>query len=324
MVNRRRTTGAGGSLIVVTIVAVLGYTYVPPVTNLVNGVAGWVTDARQPDLPDSGAAGSQLASDVLDALGSHDVAGSSSTSPDVATPGPPSDPSSPPMTDGAADPSHADPAETAVSGSPTAGTDPSAPAARTALLGLDDLPVKGRAPTTGYSRDQFGPAWTDDTTAPLSHNGCDTRNDILQRDLTDIVFKSGHCVVASGELADPYSGTEIAFVRGQDTSGAVQIDHRVALANAWVTGAQQLSPAERADLANDPLELQATSGILNEQKGDGDAATWLPPNMQYRCVYVAAQISIKIKYQLWVTGPEKDAMDAVLATCPDQPLPVTG
>ncbi|QIK50336.1 DUF1524 domain-containing protein (plasmid) [Gordonia terrae] len=192
-----------------------------------------------------------------------------------------------------------------------------APAANKALATLDTLEVKGRAPKTGYDRALFGQAWTDDVTVDSGHNGCDTRNDILRRDLTNIVLKPGSngCAVQSGTLADPYTGTTIPFVRGQQTSSAVQIDHVVALSDAWQKGAQQLSAAQRTDFANDPRNLQATDGPTNQQKGDGDAATWLPPNRSYRCTYVARQVEVKAAYQLWVTQAEKDAITRVLGSC---------
>jgi hypothetical protein len=207
---------------------------------------------------------------------------------------------------------------------PTSTTDASrAPATTTALSGLATLPVKGRAPLTGYSRTQFGPAWTDDVTVADGHNGCDTRNDVLRRDLTDIVIKPGTrgCTVARGVLQDPYTNTIINFTRGENTSAAVQIDHVVALGDAWQTGAQQLSLAVRTNMANDPLELLAVSGPTNERKGDADAASWLPPNKAFRCSYVAIQVAVKIRYHLWLTPAEHQAVEGVLATCPSQPLP---
>ncbi|SDI91210.1 Protein of unknown function [Frankineae bacterium MT45] len=203
-------------------------------------------------------------------------------------------------------------------------TTPIKPVSGTALAELASLPVKGRAPKTGYSRAQFGPAWTDATNSPGGHNGCDTRNDILARDLISVTYRSGHCVVASGVLHDPYTGKTIRFVRGVATSTAIQIDHVVALSNAWQTGAQQLTAQQRIDYANDPAVLLAVDGPINEQKGDGDAATWLPPNTSYRCSYVARQVAIKKKYRLWVTPPERDAIARVLATCPSQTAPVVG
>jgi hypothetical protein len=182
-----------------------------------------------------------------------------------------------------------------------------------ALEVLATLPVKGRAPKTGYSREQFGPAWSD-----VDHNGCDTRNDVLRRDLTALALKPGtrDCVVLSGVLADPYTAAAINFLRGNATSTAVQIDHVVALSDAWQKGAQQLSPDQRLSFANDPLNLLAVDGPANQSKSDGDAATWLPPNKSYRCNYVARQISVKSSYGLWVTQAEHDAMARVLSDCP--------
>ncbi|ANI91388.1 HNH endonuclease family protein [Dietzia timorensis] len=186
-----------------------------------------------------------------------------------------------------------------------------------ARIGLPMLEVKGRAPKTGYERELFGQAWSDDVTVAGGHNGCDTRNDILARDLDNIVFKEGtrDCVVLTGTLADPFSAELIEFQRGKGTSQAVQIDHMVALSDAWQKGAQQLSEEERRNFANDPLNLQAVKGSLNSQKGDGDAATWLPPNVGYRCEYVARQIVVKQEYRLWVTAAERDAMDRELSRC---------
>ena len=182
---------------------------------------------------------------------------------------------------------------------------------------LATLPVKGRAPKTGYDRALFGQAWAD-----VDRNGCDTRNDILQRDLTAITFtNSVPCKVQTGTLADPYTGTSISFQRGSGTSTAVQIDHVVALSDAWQKGAQQLTAEQRTAFANDPLNLQATDGPTNQKKGDGDAATWLPPNKAFRCEYVARQISVKAAYGLWVTQAEHDAMANILAGCTGQPAP---
>ncbi|WP_125615033.1 HNH endonuclease family protein [Specibacter cremeus] len=183
-----------------------------------------------------------------------------------------------------------------------------------AVAVLATLPVKGRAPRTNYDRAAFGQAWLD-----ADRNGCDTRNDVLRRDLAPPVMAAGSgCVVASGTLHDPYTDTLIAFRRGADTSAAVQIDHVVALGNAWQTGAQRLSAVQRQSLANDPLNLLAVDGPANQEKGDGDAATWLPPSRKFRCAYVARQISVKAAYGLWVTAPERDAMRRVLRLCPGQ------
>ena len=179
---------------------------------------------------------------------------------------------------------------------------------------LEELAVKGRAPKTGYSRSEFGNGWS-------KWGKCDTRQRILARDLIDVVLGDDGCTVLTGVLIDTYTGKTIEFVRGSGTSSAVQIDHVVALSDAWQKGAQQLTPAEREQLANDDLELLAVDGPANMQKSDSDAASWLPSNKAFRCQYVARQIAVKIKYSLWVTSAEKDAMARVLGGCPGERLP---
>lgn len=184
-----------------------------------------------------------------------------------------------------------------------------------AVDALAKLDIKGRAPKTGYSRDIFGGGWR-------STDDCNTRDEILARDLSQTEIKD--CKVYSGVLDDPYTGKRIEFARGPDTSDDVQIDHVVALSDAWQKGAQYLSYQTRENLANDPLELLAVDGEANQQKGDGDAATWLPPNKPYRCRYVARQIAVKQKYDLWITSAEYDAMQRILSKCPEQELPAVG
>ena len=178
---------------------------------------------------------------------------------------------------------------------------------------LDGLEIKGRAPKSGYNRSEFGDAWTDDVNVAGGHNGCDTRNDMLRRDLLDVV--SNGCVVLSGILNDPYTGTSVDFLRGEGTSALVQIDHMVALSDAWQKGAAQWDEVRRQEFANDPRNLQATLGWINTQKGNGDAATWLPPDKSYRCVYVSRIVDVKSAYGLWVTQAEYDAIARVLDQC---------
>ena len=195
----------------------------------------------------------------------------------------------------------------------------SAQAAAPAVIDvIETMAVKGRAAKTGYTRAQFGTAWKD-----VDRNGCDTRNDTLNRDLSAVIYKvdSENCVVISGILVDPYSGETINFLRGVTTSSDVQIDHVVALSNAWQTGAFKFTLEKRTALANDPLNLLAVKGRLNSQKGDGDAATWLPPKKSYRCQYVARQVAVKFKYGLWLTAPEKAAILKLLQPCPGQLIP---
>jgi hypothetical protein len=188
----------------------------------------------------------------------------------------------------------------------------------TATALLATLTVKGRAPTTGYSRSQFGPAWAD-----VDRNGCDTRNDVLARDLANETFKAGtrNCVVLSGWFTEPYSGRTVTFRRGAATSSLVQIDHVVALGDAWQSGAQQWAAGRRLGFANDPLNLLAADGGLNGRKGASNAASWLPPNKAFRCAYVARQVAVKAKYDLWVTPAERSAIATVLSTCPGRAAP---
>jgi hypothetical protein len=183
-----------------------------------------------------------------------------------------------------------------------------------AAAALDTLEVKGRAANDNYDRTAFGQAWMD-----VDRNGCDTRNDILRRDLGGVQFTEGsRCRVAAGQFHEPYTGAVVTFTRGAESSKAVQIDHVVALGDAWQKGAQQLTAQQRQSLANDPLNLVAADGPANQEKSASDAAGWLPKNKAFRCHYVARQISVKAAYALWVTQPEKDAMKRVLASCPQQ------
>lgn len=182
-----------------------------------------------------------------------------------------------------------------------------------ALSVLATLAIKGRASKTDYKRIVFSDGWA-------KMGNCDMRNLILQRDMVNVTLID-NCKVRTGELHDAYSGKTIEFVRGAGTSDMVQIDHVVALSNAWQTGAQGLSSEARYHFANDELNLIAVDGKTNQDKGDSDAATWLPPNRDFRCQYVARQIAVKKKYGLWLTSAESDAMKSTLSRCPGQKLP---
>jgi hypothetical protein len=189
----------------------------------------------------------------------------------------------------------------------------SAQPAQSASETLQTLTVKGKAPKTGYSRDSFGPAWFD-----VDGNNCNTRDDVLKRDLQERQM-DGSCRVLAGVLfPDPYTGAPIRFVRGRSL---VDIDHVVALGQAWESGAAQWSFPQRVRFANDPLNLLAVSASANRQKGDREAAAWLPSNRGFRCAYIARQIAVKSKYKLSITSSEKAAMQRVLATCPNEALP---
>ncbi|ACV79087.1 HNH endonuclease family protein [Nakamurella multipartita] len=306
MASRRPTAGLAGSVIVVFILLSFGYFHLPGFVPLVQQAFRWTFAVSEPpQLPDAAAVGDQLAAGLLDALNEASAAETPSGASDAPS-------------------SSADTPTTDTIPAPAGGPTPEVRPGMDAAAALNTLPVAEPVLRTGYSRDQFGPAWTDENTAHLGGNQCDTRNDILGRDLTQVTYRSGSCLVATGTLHDPYTGTDIAFTRGQDTSAAVQIDHVVPLGDAWVTGAQNLSDLQRVDLANDPLNLLAVSGPINERKSDGDAATWLPPDTDYRCEYVSRQVAVKLEYALWVTPTEHDAIAGVLAGCPGQPLPGEG
>jgi len=187
--------------------------------------------------------------------------------------------------------------------------------AGTALAALAELPVKGRAPKTGYDREQFGGDWA-------SIDGCDMRQRILQRDLRRIIYQAGSdCEVSSGILNDRYSDERIIFHRGG--ASEVDIDHVVALGDAWQKGAQQWSYRRREQFANDPLNLLAADASANRSKGDADTASWLPPSKHFRCDYVARQIAVKRRYRAWVTAAEKNRMARALSPCSDARLPTS-
>lgn len=167
-----------------------------------------------------------------------------------------------------------------------------------------------------YSREEFGPRWAD-----VDRNGCDTRNDVLRRDLADAEIRGGTrgCVVQAGVLEDPYSGARVSFDRSRDPE-AVQIDHVVSLSDAWSSGAWRWDAQYRAAFANDPLELVAASAAENNAKSDATADAWLPDDPADACALVVRQVSIKVRTELSVTRAEHDAMARVLDGCGDLTL----
>ena len=182
--------------------------------------------------------------------------------------------------------------------------------ARLAVEVLEELEVKGRAPKTGYKREEFYGGW------PMV-DGCNLRQRILKRELGDTAVLDG-CTVVAGEFDEPYTGQHVVL-KDKTEVAKIQIDHVVALSDAWQKGAQYQDYETRNKLATDPLNLLAVDGKANQGKSDGDAATWLPPNKKFRCQYVARQVSVKYKYGLWVTEAEKDAISRVLQNCPNEP-----
>lgn len=178
---------------------------------------------------------------------------------------------------------------------------------------LDKLEIKGRAPETGYERAEFYKTWP-------TIDGCNLRQRILRRELGESArLDVDGCTVVGGELDEAYTGQHLIFYEKADLSKGLQIDHVVALSDAWQKGAQNLMAEKRYELATDPLNLIAVDADANQQKSDGDAATWLPKNKSFRCQYVARQVSVKYKYRLWVTQAEHDAISRVLVVCPNEP-----
>jgi hypothetical protein len=180
---------------------------------------------------------------------------------------------------------------------------------------LEGLPVKGWDRAQDFRRSRFGEPWSDDVDVEFGHNGCNTRDDILRRDLADLQLRRGTCLAQRGVLHDPYTGQTIVFVRGPETSNTVQIDHVVSLSDAWYKGARSWDDQRRLDFANDPRNLLAVDGQANFDKAFRDAGGWLPPNEAFRCAFVARQIAVKTDYRLWVSAREKQAMARVLKTC---------
>lgn len=180
---------------------------------------------------------------------------------------------------------------------------------------LKQLQVRGWDRTSDFQRYQFGEAWSDDVNVEFGHNGCNTRDDILRRDLKNLVVRPFTCFAQSGTLVDPYTATTIAFTRGPQSSNSIEIDHVVSLADAWYKGARAWDPQRRLDFANDPRNLLAVSPQANFDKAFRDAASWLPPNQAFRCDFVARQIDVKTAYGLWLSAKEKKAMADLLARC---------
>ncbi|MGV1010107.1 MAG: HNH endonuclease family protein [Dermatophilaceae bacterium] len=207
------------------------------------------------------------------------------------------------------------------SGQSTASSDPSGviDSART-LATLEVIAVRPSLP--GYDRScaagrqcVFGPAWSDDVTVEYGHNGCSTRDDILRVQLRNVVTKTGTngCVVISGDLDDPYTGTHTHYAK----SGEVQVavDHVVALAASWDLGAHQWSLAQRRNFANDPRNLLVTTASANTAKGELTPAQWRPATPAGRCLYAQRYIEVSDAYALPVTTADRAALLQNLGDC---------
>jgi hypothetical protein len=204
-------------------------------------------------------------------------------------------------------------------GTPSASESSTASSAGTALGLLGTLEVKPEDKSVTYNRELFGEPWED-----VDGNGCDTRNDMLMRDLDNITVAADECKVLKGTLIDPYSGKPIDFDRSKGGGGGLDIDHVIALSAAFSTGASSWPAEKRLQFANDPLNLITSASGPNRAKGDKDASEWLPAtagNPAFNCRYVARQVAVKAKYGSWITPAESKAMKVVLDTCPNEPVP---
>ncbi len=170
-----------------------------------------------------------------------------------------------------------------------------------------------------YRRAAYGESWDDDNSAPGGHNGCDTRNDILNRDLVDksfVAIKRCPAAVATGTLHDPYTNAVVPFVRGNRTGASVQIDHIVPLALAWDLGARDWPDDLRLRFANDPANLLAVAGKPNQDKGDQEPAHWMPPNQAFWCQYAVQFVEVLRGYALPVDTPSAGVLRDAASTCP--------
>lgn len=199
-----------------------------------------------------------------------------------------------------------------------------------ALTELDKI-TTGTPHLAGYAgnREQLFGKWQN--SSQLCGSGT-TRDLIMKRDMTDVAMTKA-CKVQTGVLQDPYTGKTIRFDRSK-SSLTVQIDHVVAVQDAWASGLWGASAQERLTYANDPDVLLAVDGPANEQKGSGvaslissksrQAATraqwggevWMPSNKAYRCDYMVKRVEIKTKYGLSMTQAEKTETKKVLEACP--------
>lgn len=180
-----------------------------------------------------------------------------------------------------------------------------------ALTALEQLAI-AQPIQTPYNEKAFGPRWAD-----IDRNGCDTRNDVLKRDLVDVTTKPGtrDCVILTGVLHDPYTGQTINFTRGVATSSDVQIDHVIPKAWAWRQGAADWDQEKRTQFANDPLNLLAVDGTTNTSKNDRGPSLWMPPVESYHCLYAERFVQVLDTYDLTVSPEDHAALQGELSSC---------
>ncbi|PVG84666.1 deoxyribonuclease [Nocardioides gansuensis] len=153
----------------------------------------------------------------------------------------------------------------------------------------------------------FGPAWTDDHDGVGGHNGCDTRQDVLLRQMRDIELRWGsECRIYEARLTDPYTGEELTW---RDDGYWIAVDHVYPLARAWHGGAWAWSQRRRVAFANDVRrELLAVSAAVNDAKGAAGPAEWLPPRRASRCAYGRRYVAVAAQWDLPLTDEDVAAV----------------
>jgi Protein of unknown function (DUF1524) len=178
---------------------------------------------------------------------------------------------------------------------------------------LAQLTVAKNQGSASYQRSAFGPGWGGYGYYPKIPGGCEARDEVLRRDLSNV--KAGDqnkCIIFSGVLHDPYTGKELPYSRYGSTQ--IQIDHVVALGAAWRTGASTWSQERRVEFANDINNMLAVDGTANNDKGSKTPDQWRPPR-DYWCPYAERWVGVKDLYRLTVTTAEKAALEQMLAAC---------
>jgi hypothetical protein len=166
----------------------------------------------------------------------------------------------------------------------------------------------------GYARSQFPDNEPSDVSSGHSLDGksLSLRYYVIELDSSGAHIPAGRSEsYMTGTLHNEYTGKNITLMHGPDTT-AIQVDHVVALGDAWKTGACHWSSSTRKAFAIDVAEMRAVDTHDNEVKSDKDAAQWLPPAND--TWYVETQINVKAKYGLGVTAAERTAMIRVLKT----------
>lgn len=167
---------------------------------------------------------------------------------------------------------------------------------------LAQLPVAAEH-NAGYDRDLF------DYGIDADHDGCITRKEVLIRDAVTLSSVSKSCALY-GTWTSLYDNTTTA------DPNTLEVDHLVPLAEAWYSGAYAWTHQQQVAFGNDvdyKWDLQAVTAALNQGKGAGDPAEWIPP--QNQCTYVAAWIGVKYRWHLAVDSREKATLDTYLASC---------